>query len=153
MEMAFALGFIAGEGHFGVTKNYQWKPYVSPRFQIQVHERDAELLHALHVEFGGIGEVKSRSNRPHVEWNVKKKSDIEGLRNAIERNAGRLWESSDKAENFEIWSDIVDIYCVDRATTTEERLEIAEMAKELNKDAGHNNVDWDEFQRRLREHE
>jgi len=152
METAFALGFIAGEGHLGVTKNYQWKPYVNPRFQIQVHERDIEVLEHVQDVFGGIGEIKHRSNRPHVEWNVKKKYEIERLRDQMEESAPDGWWKSDKAENFEIWSKIVDIYCVDRPTTTEERMEIAELAKELNKDSGHNNVDWDEFQNRLREH-
>ena len=154
VDIDFAIGFIAGEGHFGVTKNYQWKPYVCPRFSIQVHERDTELLKEIQNEvFEGVGRFSERGDRPHVQWEVKTKEDVVYLRDKIEAYAPDIWSKSDKFENFNIWKQIVEIHAGEQTTTTEERIEIAELAKNLNKDAGHNNVDWDEFIERLEDYE
>lgn len=149
----FTLGFIAGEAHLGVTKNYQWKPYVQPRLSIQVHERDEEILHEIRSVFDGAGKIKHRNDRNHVTWVVKSKEDLREVNEKIKSSESSLWKETDKYDNFKIWSEIVDIHCVDRPTTTEERIEIAKLAKGLNKDAGHNNVDWQEFINRLHEYE
>lgn len=85
---------------------------------------------------------------------MKKTEQIEQLRDLLASCDSELWKKTDKYENFQIWSDIVDIHCSsDETTTTEERKRIAELAKDLNKDAGHNNVDWDEFIERLESYE
>jgi len=153
-ETDFIAGFIAGEGHLGVTKNYQWKPYVQPRFSMQLHERDAEILHAIAEEIGAEDRVIYRDDRPHASLRVKKSDQIEELCDLLTDCDSYLWKQTDKYENFQIWSEIVDIHCSgDDTTTTEERKEIAELAKQLNKDAGHNNVDWDEFIERLEEYD
>lgn len=149
-DIDFLAGFIAGEAHLGVTKNYQWKPYVHPRFSIDLHERDSDVLYKIAELIQAEDRIEHRKDRPHVSLRVKKSGQIERLRDMLDRCDSDLWKSSDKYENFQIWSEIVDIHCsTDSTTTDEERKRIAELAKELNKDAGHNNVDWDEFIERL----
>jgi hypothetical protein len=150
--MDFAIGFMAGEGYLGVSRNYQWKPYIQPRFSIQLHERDKDTLEELQKSFGGIGKVKERNTRDHVMWKVHTKEGVKKINNEMKNCNLEIWKKTDKYKNFKIWSEIVDIHCGE-TTTTSERIKMAELAKELNKDAGHNNVDWEEFIARLNEYE
>jgi hypothetical protein len=151
-DIGFLAGFIAGEAYIGLTKNYQWKPYIQPRLSIQLHERDRAVLERLR-DMTGAGKVKDRSNRDHSVWLVKTKEDLGKILNILDQCDSDIWRNSDKYENYLLWRDAVETHLGDEATTTEERMEMAEIAKELNRDAGHNNVDWDEFQRRLQEYE
>jgi hypothetical protein len=151
-DIGFLAGFLAGEAYIGLTKNYQWKPYIQPRLSIQLHERDREVLEQF-KEMIGVGKVKDRTNRDHSEWLVKKKEDLEKICNILDQCDSEMWKSSDKYENYLLWRKAVEMHIGNETTTTEERLEMAEIAKGLNKDSGHNNVDWNEFQKRLRKYE
>lgn len=150
-DIGALAGFIAGEAYIGLTKSYQWKPYIQPRVSIQLHERDRDILEQIR-EFVG-GKVKDRTNRPHSTLTIKTKEDLERFVSVMDDCESEIWLSSDKYENYKKWREAVEMHLGEETTTTEERIEMAEIAKELNRDAGHNNVDWDEFQRRLREYE
>lgn len=152
-DLEFAAGFIAGEGYFGVSRNYQWKPYIQPIFTLQLHERDEEILKELNRVFNNCGKITHRNNREHVTWKVVSKEGVKEIRGKLEKVNLDLWKKSDKYKNFTVWSKIVDIHCGEETTTTDERINMAQLAKNLNKDAGHNNVDWDEFITRLNEYE
>lgn len=139
-----ALGFIAGEGAFCITKQRgENKPYVGFRFDLQVDSKDEELVREMRDLFGvGTVRVRERADgREHVAWTVTGKENLKQLRDAISAHAGPLWKTTEKCKNFNVWSRALDIY-LDGKTTGEQQVRIAELAKDVNADFGGG---WDEF--------
>lgn len=153
VETAALAGFIAGEAYIGLTKSYQWKPYIKPRVSIQLHERDREILEKIQKLLNGEGKITDRSNRPHSTLTIQTKEALAELVDVLDKCDSVIWKSSDKCEQYQRWRKAVEMHLGPETTTTEERMEMAEIAKNLNKDAGHNNVDWDEFIERLENYE
>lgn len=141
---SMALGFIAGEGAFCITKQRgSNKPYVGIRFDLQVDSKDEELVREMRDLFGvGTVRVRERADgREHVAWTVTGKDSLEQLRDTIVEHVGSLWKSSEKCKNFNVWSRALDIY-LDGKTTGDDQIRIAELAKDVNADFGGG---WDEF--------
>jgi len=143
-NLGTALGFIAGEGSFSITKTKTSddRRYVGFRFTLQVHERDRDIVEEMR-DFFDAGNVRtqSRGDHNHVAWDIYSKDDLRKFRNTIEECDCKMWKVSEKYENYQVWSEALDIH-LDGQTTADQQVEIAEIAKDLNKDFGGG---WDEF--------
>ena len=145
-ELATALGFIAGEGSFSIVKNTSnSKPYVGFRFDLQVDAKDGAVVDKMQEVFDGLGTVRHRARsdgREHVAWTVTGKDNLEAFRDIVASYDGPVWTATEKYANFEVWSDALDIY-LDGRTGDEQQIQIARLAKGLNKGFGEQK--WDEF--------
>jgi hypothetical protein len=132
----YAIGVIAGEGCF--TFGYKRKDgniYPNPIFVVKLKDNDVETLKVLKREFNDVGKISYESGRDMAAWRVHGKEDMKNVVNKIYENGPDGWWESEKAKNFEIWADIIEIYC-DGYTDSEQAIEIFDLAKELNADNG-----------------
>jgi hypothetical protein len=145
-DIDFVLGFIAGEGTFTLSMNSaDGKYYPRMRFQVRIHERDQEAAVQAREVFEGVGEIADTPGRDTVEWVVRSKDDLEFLRDKIEAYAPDIWWETEKAENFNVWSDILDIH-LDGRTTADQAIEMCELARDgLNINNGVTRQRWNEY--------
>lgn len=147
VEKSFFLGLIAGEGTFTIRRHHSGDGamYLNPYFQVRVKGCDSDTIEQMREEFDSVGEIYE-SVEGMVTWRVENKSDLEKLNNLITENSPEIWYETEKGKNYEIWSDVVEIYC-DGQTTAKQRLKMAKMAKNsLNNNAENakSESDWDE---------
>lgn len=142
----FALGFIAGEGAFTLSMSpVDGLYYARMRFQIRVHEKDKEVVEEMREMFNNVGSITDIDGRDTIEWRVGSKEEMEYLRDTIESDAPEIWWNTEKARNFEVWSDILDIH-LDGRTTADQCIEMCELAKAgLNVDNGITEERWDGY--------
>jgi len=140
-DSSFVLGFIAGEGCFTVDVNKgSYTIYLQPRFKVVVDSKDRDTLLNIREVIGGVGNVNEHSDGS-THWDVSSKGECQHVRDYIREHGGKLWLDTDKAENFEVWADIVDIHEVRSDYVGREQM--AELARDLNKGSGGRERDWD----------
>jgi len=139
----FALGVVAGEGCFTLgTKRAHGKVYPNPTAVVKVKEHDREMIQTVQDAFEDAGMVFT--NAGQVVWQVNGKEDLMYMVEKIRAYAPDVWWDTEKAQNFETWAEIVEIYC-DGLNTSEDAVQMFELAKDgLNQSNG-SDVDWDEY--------
>jgi len=89
-----------------------------------------------------VGSILEHSDTS-TQWDVSSKGECQYVRDYVREHAGALWNDTDKAENFEIWADIVDIH--ETRSDYVGREKMAEHARELNRGSGGRERDWDKI--------
>lgn len=146
MSLDFALGFIAGEGTFTISANRSGGLlYPKMRFSVRIHNNDKDGLLATYESFDNLGRIQDVNGRDTVSWAVEAKDELEQLRDMIEEHAPSAWWRTEKADNFRVWSNILDIH-IDGRTTPEQSVEMFKMAKDgLNVGRGIDEEQWEEY--------
>jgi len=103
----FLLGFIAGEGCFGISlyQRDSGKVLARPYFQLGVME--TPVIEKAHNTIG-VGSVSDRKNG-FTEWRAQSEEDVIAMREWVEENRGDFFNASHKADQFDMWSKAVDI--------------------------------------------
>lgn len=148
----FILGFIAGEGTFTVgRKRTNGRYYLAPYFQFRVSGVDENIVRDMWNTFDNIGTVNvaeyDQDYGPMVQWRIESKGGCKELARIIYESAPDEWWMTEKGKNFDVWSDIVDIY-YDGQTTPEDRITMSELARDgLNVSARNSKSeeDWNEM--------
>lgn len=109
----FLLGLIAGEGSFiarrQIDKSHTLNVSIRVQFQIQIHERDRDVIEQLRAHVG-YGRIDERTDRPYIQWRISKMGDCLEFGAYLQEIAeGTPFLLTDKARAFEQWFEIVRI--------------------------------------------
>lgn len=148
VSLDFVAGFLSGEASFTVYTREE-RGTISPRLSVMVHEKDKDTLYAL-KDFFDAGEVYDRTDFDDCyHWRVSNGDDLQAV---VERlDECDTWQVTEKYDQYQTWRRLVELYTKEYHTTTETRIEMAELARdELNVGLGKTQEDWDEFIESLR---
>lgn len=149
MSDSYVLGLIAGEGSFSYNTSLQRGSdvYIMPRFRLQLGEKDREQIYALQDQFSGAGSVYEQPNG--LVWSIENKEDLRVLKDRLSQiDGGPVWEVSQKKQSFEVWCQLVEIYC-DGRTTDQQRREMVELVHQYDNYSTASETRWDEVYDRL----
>lgn len=112
MDNQFILGFIAGEGCFHIALNRKKSGRVRafPAFDLHVYEK--QIIKDIYHHFENIGTIRNRNDRGMV-WQVQSYNEAKILHDWVSENRKKCFNVTDKARQFDIWSEAVSIYSTD----------------------------------------
>ena len=110
MKDDWLVGFIEGEGHFGLIISKEGdKHRVRPRFQLQLADTDSKVIEAIykHLGFGNTLHMDSRGENQQgtSRYYVTSKENCNKLANILNK---RQWNTKKKMD-FEKWVYILSL--------------------------------------------
>ena len=133
-ELDYVLGIVAGEGCFTVGHKIQnGHIYINPAFLISLKKKDADTLEVVKNVFDGRGSISV--NGDMATWRISGKDNFKFITKTIRENASDAWWKSEKAKNFKLWAEIIDIY-TDGYNNSDDTAEMFRIAEDLNKGNG-----------------
>ena len=116
----FILGFIAGEGSFAISvwERDSGKIHARPFFKLGVDEQ--KIVREIYQEAGEIGGLTERQSG-YLSWQVQSMDDVCNLRDWVNEHRGQWFNNCHKSEQFELWSEAVDIHKQDTITDNDRK--------------------------------
>lgn len=147
---SFALGFIAGEGSFYIAVKHRSNENVTftPSFALKVSEK--EIVGKI-AEDIGIGLTYSRPDEPDsLTWKINSVDECLELAELIRENSNEYWESTHKAEQFEIWREAL-LMKDEGVETAEEKKRMVDLSFDIAK-TNTRKISKDEWYDRIEEY-
>jgi len=143
----FIAGFLAGEASFTIQTNEE-KGRLFPVLSVIVHKKDEQTLKEMRNYFNA-GSIYDSPDDCKM-WRVNNKED---LRKVVEKlDKCETWKVAEKYDQYQTWRQIVELYTERYHTSTENAIEMAELARdELNVGLGKSEESWDDFISLLKE--
>ena len=110
LDPNWVTGFVDAEGCFSViieipSASYDLKKKVRVSFEINLHEKDEEILNKIQYFFG-VGAVY---NRPDIKKSVYRVANVNYIKDVIIPHFTKYPLISKKAIDFLLWSKVIEI--------------------------------------------
>lgn len=133
LDPNYVTGFADGESSFIVSvfkrdSKLGWQ--VAPKFSIEVHNRDLELLEKIQLFFKGVGTINERKTRNGVIYTI---SYLSELVDVLIPHFEAYALVTNKQADFILFRDIVNILNTNKENTLDRLYQILKLKSALNK--------------------